>query len=158
MCAGATWLFAQSATTRWVVLGAAVLAAWWVYRFGTRTMRRRVVLLAQPFPPQWRAIFQERVAFFGRLSEDEKDRFCRMAQIFLAEKPITPIRCEIDQRVRQAIHLRSLYHVVYLHVLILARQSGHVSVDQHRPVGSVAEVPLLPGTSAFHYVQVCLAI
>ena len=100
MCAGATWIFARSATTRWVVLGVSVLAAWWVYRFGTRIMRRRVVLLAQPTPPQWQAIFQERVAFFGRLTEDEKDRFCRMARIFLAEKPITPIRCEIDQTCR----------------------------------------------------------
>ena len=97
---GTAWIFAKSMTTRWVMLGASVLLAWWVYRFGTRIMRRRVALMGQPVPPRWRAILQERVAFFGRLSEDEKDRFCRMAQIFLAEKPINPVRCEIDQTVR----------------------------------------------------------
>jgi len=74
--------------------------AWWVYRFLTRVMRRRVKLLSKPIPPQWPAILQQRVAFFARLSDPEKDRFCRMAEIFLAEKPITPVKCEIDQTVR----------------------------------------------------------
>ena len=95
-----TWIFAGSWTARWVVLGVAVLLAWWVYRFGTRIMRRRVKLMTEPIPPHWAALFQERVAFFGRLSADEKDRFCRLAHIFLAEKPINAVKCEIDETVR----------------------------------------------------------
>ncbi|MCP4374690.1 MAG: zinc-dependent peptidase, partial [bacterium] len=93
-------IFAKPTTTRWVIIGVSLLVAWWVYRFGTRIMRRRVKLLSEAFPQQWQAIFQERVAFFGRLTEDEKKRFCQMAQIFLAENPITPIKCEIDLTVR----------------------------------------------------------
>jgi MtfA peptidase len=100
LCIAPALIFARLAITRWVVIGVSVLLAWWVYQFGTRILRKRVKLLAEPFPTQWRAIFQERVAFFGRLSEDEKDRFCKMAQIFLDEKPITPVKCEIDQTCR----------------------------------------------------------
>ena len=100
LCAIPTLIFAESPITRWVVIGVAMLVSWWVYSFGTRTMRQRVKLLSEPFPTQWRAIFQQRVAFFGCLSDEEKDRFCKMAQIFLAEKPITPIKCEIDQTCR----------------------------------------------------------
>jgi Mlc titration factor MtfA (ptsG expression regulator) len=100
LCIMPTLIFARSITTRWVVIGVTVLVAWWVYRFGTRIMRRRVKLLTKPFPAQWRAVFQERVAFFGRLTDEEKDRFCTMSQIFLDEKPITPVKCEIDQTVR----------------------------------------------------------
>jgi len=99
-CAAAVWFGARSLTLRLALLCISVPAAWWVYRFGTRVMRRRVKLLTEPVPREWRAIFEQRVAFFTRLSEPEKDRFCRMAQIFLAEKPITPVRCEIDQTVR----------------------------------------------------------
>ena len=99
LCIVPTAIFAESAT-RWVLIGVELLVAWWVFRFGTRIMRQRVKLLKEPFPPRWRAIFQERVAFFGRLTDDEKDRFCTMAQIFLAEKPINAVRCEIDETVR----------------------------------------------------------
>ncbi|MDP6636404.1 MAG: zinc-dependent peptidase [Phycisphaerae bacterium] len=100
LCIAPTWVFAKSLTTRLVTTGVALLIAWWVYRFGTRIMRRRAAMMSEPIPPQWRAIFQERVAFFGRLSDEEKDRFCRMVQIFLTEKPINPVRCEIDETVR----------------------------------------------------------
>jgi Mlc titration factor MtfA (ptsG expression regulator) len=100
LCIIPVLIFARSMTTRWVVIGVSLLVAWWVYRFGTRIMRRRVKLLTKPFPAQWRAVFQERVAFFGRLTDEEKDRFCKMSQIFLDEKPITPVKCEIDQTVR----------------------------------------------------------
>jgi len=112
--AGTTWIFAKSMTTRWIVLGVSVLAGWWIYRFGTRIMRRRVVLLAQPVPAQWRAILQERVAFFGRLAEDEKERFCRMVQIFLSEKPITPVRCEIDLTCRLLVAASAIIPVFSL--------------------------------------------
>ncbi|MDP7287158.1 MAG: zinc-dependent peptidase [Phycisphaerae bacterium] len=100
LCIAPTWILAESMTTKLVVSGVAVLIAWWVYRFGTRIMRRRVKLMSEPIPQHWAALFQERVAFFGRLSEEEKERFCRLSQIFLAEKPINPVRCEIDQTVR----------------------------------------------------------
>jgi len=95
-----TWILAGSWTTRWIVLGVSLLAAWWVYRFGTRIMRRRLKLMGEPIPTQWPMLFQERVAFFGRLSQEEKERFCRLAQIFLAEKPINAVKCEIDETVR----------------------------------------------------------
>ena len=71
------------------------------YRWATRKSRRRKHVLAQEFPAEWRKILLDRVGFYHTLkSEEEKHRFEKMLQLFLAEKNITGIDVEIDDLTR----------------------------------------------------------
>ncbi len=66
----------------------------------THRYRERVRLMKEPFPPLWEKILDERVAFYTRLEPEEKTRFEKELQIFLAETPVTGVRCEIDDMIR----------------------------------------------------------
>ena len=67
------------------------------YRWATRKGRKREKVLAQDFPVEWRKILQDRVGFYHTLkTEEEKQRFEKMLQLFLSEKRITGIEVEID--------------------------------------------------------------
>ena len=77
---------------------AAVLYAFW--RYATADGRRRAAALAQPFPPAWRDILGEQVAFYLALTEAEKARFERQTQLFLATTRITGVQTEVDDATR----------------------------------------------------------
>lgn len=67
------------------------------YRWATRRKRRRKQVLASDFPVEWRSILQNRVGFYHTLkTEEDKQRFEKMLQLFLSEKRITGIDVEID--------------------------------------------------------------
>lgn len=67
------------------------------YRWATRSERHRRQVLATDFPVEWRNILQNRVGFYHTLKTDEeKQRFEKMVQLFLSEKRITGIDVEID--------------------------------------------------------------
>ncbi|SFG01520.1 M90 family metallopeptidase [Pontibacter chinhatensis] len=67
------------------------------YRWATRSKRHRRKVLATAFPVEWRNILQNRVGFYHTLkSDEEKQRFEKMVQLFLSEKRITGIDVEID--------------------------------------------------------------
>lgn len=67
------------------------------YRWATRKGRRRKEVLAQEFPAEWRKILNDRVGFYHTLkTEEDKQRFEKMLQLFLSEKRITGIDVEID--------------------------------------------------------------
>lgn len=67
------------------------------YRWATRSERHRRQVLATEFPVEWRNILQNRVGFYHTLKTDEeKQRFEKMVQLFLSEKRITGIDVEID--------------------------------------------------------------
>ena len=54
--------------------------------FGLFNERRRERLRAEPFPIKWRAILERNLAFFRRLSDDDRAELLGHTQVFLAEK------------------------------------------------------------------------
>ncbi len=78
----------------------ALAAAFGMYRWGTRKIRRRSAILAEPFPPQWEAVLQRDVVFFRALDTEAQQRFRRQLQVFLGEKPVTGIKVEVDTTTR----------------------------------------------------------
>ncbi|TPG58976.1 zinc-dependent peptidase [Hymenobacter nivis] len=83
-------------------LSLAVLAAvvFGFYRYATADSRRRAAALAAEFPPAWRALLAEHVAFYGALSEAERARFEQRVQLFLADARITGVQTEVDELTR----------------------------------------------------------
>ena len=71
-----------------------------VWLWTSRKHRRRLRLLAQPFPAHYRTILQNRIGFYISLDEKEKVRFEKMVTLFLAETRITGIQTEIDDEIR----------------------------------------------------------
>ncbi len=70
---------------------------YWLIR---RRSLRRLGIMRQPFPALWDQVLQSQVAFYRALSDQEKERFRRLVQVFLAEVRITGIRTEVDDAVR----------------------------------------------------------
>lgn len=83
-------------------IGVAVLAAviFAFYRYVTRESRVRAAALAQEFPAAWRQILSERVAFYLALTKNEKQRFEKAIQVFLAQTRITGVQAEVDDVTR----------------------------------------------------------
>ncbi len=73
------------------------LGAYWLSR---RKCRHRLKVMNRPFPAEWAEILNARVAFYGALNDADKDRFRKLAQIFLSEVRVTGIRTEIDDTIR----------------------------------------------------------
>ncbi|GGF23055.1 M90 family metallopeptidase [Hymenobacter cavernae] len=82
----------------WLAVLAAVVFAF--YRYVTRESRVRAAALAQDFPAEWRQVLASRVAFYLALSKNEKQRFERAVQVFLAETRITGVQVEVDDTTR----------------------------------------------------------
>lgn len=84
------------------LIGLAVLAlaAFLVYRFVTAGKRQRTGILRQPFPEAWRQLLVDRVAFYLALTDDEKLRFEKQVQLFLAQTRITGIKTSVDDATR----------------------------------------------------------
>ncbi len=72
------------------------LVFWWL----TGKWRRRVALLRKPFPSDWSRLLDQRVAFYHRLEEPDRQRFHQMAAVFLDEVTITGVRCFVDDETR----------------------------------------------------------
>jgi Mlc titration factor MtfA (ptsG expression regulator) len=62
-------------------------------------MRRRQAR-RQPFPREWEKVLWEYVVFYQALEPPEQARFRRELQVFLAEKRITGIKTDIDDKTR----------------------------------------------------------
>ena len=82
----------------WCLLGLALgpLAHWWI----RRGCKRRLRVMAQPFPPVWEGILRSRVAYFNALNEERRQRFRQLVKIFLDEVRITGIRTDVDETTR----------------------------------------------------------
>ena len=71
-----------------------------VYWLARRRCLRRIHVMRQPFPQAWEGILRSRVAFYGALNEEQRERFRQMAKVFLDETRITGIRTEVDDETR----------------------------------------------------------
>lgn len=82
----------------WCWLGLALPPAvyWWM----RRRCRRRLRVMAQPFPRVWEGILRSRVAYFNALNEQQQQRFRQLVKIILDETRITGIRTEVDETTR----------------------------------------------------------
>jgi len=80
--------------------GACVVLALLVYLFLTRKYRRRKKIIKTPFPQEWERILDSNVAFYGGLTDEDRTRFKQEVQIFLAEKRITGIETDVDDKCR----------------------------------------------------------
>ncbi len=89
-----TWTGALSG----VAVGAVLTAA--IFRGETRIVRRRLAVMAQPFPVAWEAILRARIPYYAALEADERTRFQHLVALFLDEKPIHGVGCAIDDTVR----------------------------------------------------------
>ena len=81
-----------------VIVG--LLAGYSIFQTLTAKYRKRDAILKQAFPSIWRIILQENVHFYNALTPKEKKRFEQNVQIFLAEKQITGIKTEVDDKIR----------------------------------------------------------
>ena len=95
-------LLTSNHATSELMLGIVIasLLALFLYRFLTRSTRRRARLRQQPFPPAWETILQREVSYFRTLNTSEQSRFRQEVQIFLNEKRITGIKTSVDDHVR----------------------------------------------------------
>ena len=84
----------------WLTVPSALLVGWVVYRWLTRRVRRRRLLVSQPFPAEWEAVLQQDVVFYRSLDESGRTRFRRELQVFLGEKRITGIKTTLDTTTR----------------------------------------------------------
>jgi Mlc titration factor MtfA (ptsG expression regulator) len=70
------------------------------YRYLTADSRRRQAALATPFPPTWRTLLLENVAFYAGLAAADQTRFEQAMQLFLARTRLTGIQTEVDDLTR----------------------------------------------------------
>jgi len=70
------------------------------YRYVTREARQKAAALAEEFPAAWRQILAERVAFYLSLTANDKQRFEKRIQVFLAQTRITGVQIEVDDTTR----------------------------------------------------------
>jgi len=82
----------------WFWLGAVIapIAYWWM----RRRCKRRMHVMAQPFPKVWEGILRSRVAYFNALNNEQQERFRQLTQVFLDETRITGIRTDVDETTR----------------------------------------------------------
>lgn len=78
----------------------ALLASLVCFRQGLQRVGRRRAILAQPFPPEWEAILQERVENYRVLPQPMQVRFRALMQVFLAEKKIEGAGVEMTDLLR----------------------------------------------------------
>lgn len=71
-----------------------------VYWFARRRTKRRVTVIAAPFPEGWEFILQSHVDFYLALDESQKERFQNLVKVFLDEVPITGVRTDVDEQCR----------------------------------------------------------
>lgn len=85
----------------YLVSGLALLAVLLAYyRYATADARRAAAALARPFPAAWRELLMANVAFYNGLTADQKARFERQTQLFLARTTITGVQTEVDELTR----------------------------------------------------------
>ncbi|RPD48027.1 peptidase [Hymenobacter sediminis] len=70
------------------------------YRYLTRESRLKQAAVAAEFPAEWRQILAERVAFYLSLTANDKQRFEKKVQVFLAQTRVTGIQTDIDDTTR----------------------------------------------------------
>ena len=89
-----------------LVVLAAILYAF--YQYATADSRRRTAALAEAFPTAWRQVLAERVAFYLALTQNEKVRFEKQVQVFLASTRITGVQTEVDDTTRLLVAASAL--------------------------------------------------
>lgn len=65
--------------------------------------RRRLKIMASPFPETWEATLQTKVGYFRALSEEQKVRFRNLMKVFLDEVQITGIQTDVDETTRALV-------------------------------------------------------
>jgi Mlc titration factor MtfA (ptsG expression regulator) len=80
-----------------------------------RRVWRRLAVLSRPFPPEHEVILQTHVAYYRALDEAGKDRFRRMAAVFLDEVRITGVRTGVDDTVRLLVAASAVIPVFGFH-------------------------------------------
>ncbi|MCC2546371.1 zinc-dependent peptidase [Hymenobacter sp. BT175] len=83
-----------------IALAALAVIVFFFYRYVTRGARIKAAALAAEFPEQWRQTLATRVAFYLSLTVEEKKRFEREVQVFLAQTRITGLQTEVDDTTR----------------------------------------------------------
>ena len=81
------------------------------YQYATADSRRRTAALGEEFPAAWRQILSEQVAFYLALTDDEKVRFEKQTQVFLASTRITGVQTEVDDTTRLLVAASALIPV-----------------------------------------------
>lgn len=72
---------------------------WWL----SRTVQRRLHVMAQPLPNEIKATLEQHVAFYQALDKTGKQRFESLVKVFLDETPITGIRTDVDPGTRALV-------------------------------------------------------
>lgn len=77
--------------------------AWGVFFLLRRKTRRRLRVIARPFPEVWESTLQSQVEYFRGLRPDQQERFRNLVKVFLDEVAITGIRTDVDEATRALV-------------------------------------------------------
>jgi len=116
----------------WLAVLWGPLVYWWM----RRPCKRRLQVMARPFPPVWEGVLRSRVAYFNALDEEQKNRFRQLVKIFLDETRITGIRTDVDETTR---------------VLVAASAIIPVFNFDHWEYSRLGEVLIYPGNFDANY-------
>jgi Mlc titration factor MtfA (ptsG expression regulator) len=94
------WLSRRDGPSILIAITASAFLSRGFYWLFTRRVRRRRKARRQPFPREWEKVLGEYVVFYQALEPSEKARFRRELQVFIAEKRITGIKTDIDDKTR----------------------------------------------------------
>lgn len=115
-----------------------MILSWW------RSRRRRRIL-AEPFPEEWRDALRENFAQYEWLSEEERARLERIAQVFVAEKYWEGCSgFEIDDRVKVTIAAQAAMLVLGFDdshydslTTVLVYPDTYIAPETHTPGGGL---------------------
>ncbi len=94
---------------------ASLPAGFAVFRVARHRTLRRLRVASRPFPSELEEIFEHRVAYYRGLDANERDRFRRMAAVFLDEVRITGIRTDVDDETRALVAASAVIPVFGFH-------------------------------------------
>lgn len=127
--------------------------------------RRRKRILRTPFPEAWRACLRDRVRFYRRLDDDERERLERIAQVLVAEKSwegcggfAMSDEVKVQIAAQAALLILELEHEYYRSVDSILVYPSSVMVPGVRQTGGVAvETDIAAAGVAYHRGPVVFA-
>lgn len=94
------FFFTHTLFTILLGLGLVIGLFFYGYQRGMRNIRRRLSILATPFPENWHDTLVEDVGFYRDLNQPDQQRFQQLIRIFLAETRITGVGTQLDDQIR----------------------------------------------------------
>jgi Mlc titration factor MtfA (ptsG expression regulator) len=130
------------------------------YRWATQKQRYRNKISQQPFPAAWKQILEDRVGFYHTLQEQEKTRFEKLVQLFIAEKRIIGLKTKIDDTIRVLVAASAIIPIFgfrdweYSNLGEVLVTEGHVRQEEIEDAGTNFVLGQVQPFQNHHYMTV----